>query len=463
MPYEVVMPKLGGGMEMGSLVEWLKRDGEAVNAGEMLFTVESDKAVSEVDALESGILRIPPDAPTAGQQVPVGTVLGYLLKPGEAMPVSAATRPEVDNQASAVPEQVAVGPVPSRVSPAASPRARRLAAELGVNWTELAGSGRTGRVIERDVRAACRHGERKIEDMRISPLARRLAEQAGIGLSDLKDRAVGRRITREDVEAVIRERTVGIPPTGMEEPAFDGSIPSSRSSALRTEPLSAARRVTRDRMADAARATAAVTLVLDADATNLVELRNRLVPIARARNSLNPPRYTDLLIRVVACALVEHPHLNASLDGDHLVLHEDVHVGLAVDTPRGLVVPVIRRAQAKGIWAIAEESSRLIEQATSGTIAVEDLRGSTFTITNLGPFDIRAFTPILNLPECAILGVGRVALRPVVDDSGERIVPRHTVTLSLTFDHRVVDGAPAARFLQSIKQYIEEPLLWLAR
>jgi pyruvate dehydrogenase E2 component (dihydrolipoamide acetyltransferase) len=166
---------------------------------------------------------------------------------------------------------------------------------------------------------------------------------------------------------------------------------------------------------------------------------------------------------LVACALLEFPDLNTSFgEDDTLIRHLDVHVGLAVDTARGLLVPVIRDAQKKGLWAIAEESAQLVEKARSGGLGPDALRGSTFTITNLGALDVDAFTPIINLPECAVLGVGKIALRPVVDASGERLVPRQTVTLSLTFDHRMVDGAPAARFLRMIKRFVEEPLLWLA-
>ena len=168
------------------------------------------------------------------------------------------------------------------------------------------------------------------------------------------------------------------------------------------------------------------------------------------------------MVKLVASALLEYPDLNSSLEGDTIVRHLDVHVGLAVDTARGLLVPVIRDAHLKGVWAIAKESARLVEQVRSGKAAPGDLHGGTFTITNLGSLDVDAFTPIINLPECAVLGIGKIALRPVVDPSGERLVPRQTVTLSLTFDHRVVDGAPAARFLQTIKRFAEEPLLWLA-
>lgn len=175
------------------------------------------------------------------------------------------------------------------------------------------------------------------------------------------------------------------------------------------------------------------------------------------------PTYNDLLAKLVAAALVEHPILNARFEGAEIVMSSSVHIGLAVDTERGLLVPVVRDVQAKSIRQIAQESERLIEQARVGTIRPDDLQGGTFSISNLGMYDIDTFTPIINLPECAILGVGRIVPKQVVIDAeAERAAIRHMMFLSLTFDHRLVDGAPAARFLQRVKQFVEQPYLWLA-
>ncbi len=329
-----------------------------------------------------------------------------------------------------------------------------MAAELGVTLTELRGSGHDGRIVECDVRRAA---VTFAEEVRASPLARRLAEDAGIDLRHVTGTGPGARVTREDVEAAIRESSAAGAEPGLTEAAPLGSV-----EATKRVPLSAVRRVVRDRMLEASRGTASVTLMADADAIELVALRTRLVTVAQASaGKLSPPTYNDLFVRLVGCALEKHPELNASLDGDTLVLHGEVHMGLAVDTPRGLLVPVIRDASRKGIWAIAADSARLVEGARAGSLAPDELRGSTFTITNLGSLDIRAFTPILNLPECAVLGIGKIERRAVVNESGE-VVARQTVTLSLTFDHRAVDGAPAARFLQTVRRYVEEPLLWLA-
>jgi pyruvate dehydrogenase E2 component (dihydrolipoamide acetyltransferase) len=206
-----------------------------------------------------------------------------------------------------------------------------------------------------------------------------------------------------------------------------------------------------------------VTLTTDADATELVRVRTALRAEALAAGT-PPPSYTDCLVKLAAVALLEHPALNASLDGERLVQHRAVHVGVAVDTPRGLLACVLRDVLGKSLRVLAAESARLIAQARAGTLSPDALRGGTFTVSNLGAYEIDAFTPIVNLPECAILGVGRIVARAVVvDEAAGLIAARKMVALSLTFDHRVVDGAPAARFLQRVKQLVEEPALWMDR
>jgi pyruvate dehydrogenase E2 component (dihydrolipoamide acetyltransferase) len=205
--------------------------------------------------------------------------------------------------------------------------------------------------------------------------------------------------------------------------------------------------------------TAPVTLTMEVDATDLVQVRERLKASLADELGFNVG-YNDLLIKLVARALCEFPYMNARLDGDVIRHLDDVHVALAVDTDRGLLVPVVRHVDRKGLRDVARDLRRIVEQTRAGTALPDDLSGSTFTITNLGMFEVDAFTPIINLPEAAILGVGRIKDRPAVVN-GE-IVARKRMWLSLTFDHRLVDGAPAARFLQRVKQYIEEPYLLLA-
>ena len=225
-------------------------------------------------------------------------------------------------------------------------------------------------------------------------------------------------------------------------------------------PISQVRRVTADRMSAAAHTTAAVTLTTEADATELVRLRQQI----KDDGAPAVPSYNDLLAKLAAHALLEHPQVNARFEGETIVQPASVNIGIAVDTERGLLVPVVQGVQAKSLRQIAETSARLIEQARTGHISADDMRGGTFTITNLGMFEIDAFTPIINLPECAVLGVGRIiAKQVVVDAEAERVAIRRMMFLSLTFDHRLVDGAPAARFLQRVKQYVEKPYLWLTQ
>jgi len=486
MPFEIVMPRLGWNMESGSLGQWLKADGETVEAGELLFTVEGDKATQEVEALESGTLYIPAGAPPPGQEVPVGTVLGYLLGPGETPPESQGAGQEALAAAQSVtPGTLPVTPTampPQREeqqAPAISPRARRIAHELGLDWARalqegrLRGTGRTGRIREADVRAAVRLGAgvptaATTPPAAASPLARRLATELGIDIAALAAQMPGRRIERADVEREAERLRSGAaaPAVASAEP------PRLPLPAGALPPVSAIRRAIAERLATSAQTTAAVTLTTEADATELVRLRAQL----KADGRQPVPSYTDLLIKLAAVALAEFPLLNARFEGESIVQSPEVNIGIAVDTERGLLVPVLRDAGEKTLREVALEAATLIERTRAGRVTANELRGGTFTITNLGMYDIDAFTPIINLPECAILGVGRIVPKQVVqaaldelpaladtpESAAARMVIRGMVFLSLTFDHRLVDGAPAARFLQRIKQFVEKPYLWLA-
>lgn len=456
MAFEVTMPRLGWSMETGKLAEWLKKDGDRVEAGEILFSVEGDKAIQEVEALESGILRIPPDTPPPGQEMPVGTVLAYIVQPGERAPFESRTAAAPISVTSALaPESPLLAPEPVSAPgrtrhglPAISPRARRVAQELGVEWAALTGSGRSGRIVERDVRQAA-HARQPEPQIRVSPVARRLAKEAGINLAELAAQQPGRSIEREDVAEAIAVRVAAAP-----------VAPAPAAPADQVTPITNVRRTIAERMAASAQTAAAVTLTTEADATELVRLRDQL-----KNDAAQPvPTYNDVLAKLVAQALTEHPALNAHLEGDTILQATAISIGIAVDTERGLLVPVLHDVQSKSLRQIAAESAALIDKARNGRVTVDELRGGTFTITNLGMYDIDAFTPIINLPECAILGVGRIVPKQVVVDAeAGRLAIRHMAFLSLTFDHRLVDGAPAARFLQRVKQYVEKPYLWLVR
>lgn len=449
MPIDVVMPRLGWTMEEGQVVEWFKQDGEAVEKGDILFAVEADKGVSDIEALESGILHILPDAPF-GTDVPVGTRLAYIASPGEKVVLDEPesppepVRPDANGSEAEEPAEIATATGASSRrgnGPAISPRARRRAQELGMEWVTLRGSGRTGRIVERDILTA--HNARSAEP-RATPMVRRLAEELDVPLADIAGSTASGRITRADVRAAAERLNVG-------------------DDTSQGEPLSTYRKVISRRMSESARTTAPVTLTTEADATALIALR-RQVTAELEGSDTSPPSVTDMLVRLTALALTQHTDLNASIDGDRLIVHGDVHIGVAVDSPRGLLVPVVRDAHRRSVFEIAEDSRALIAQARTGSIAVEHTQGGTFTVSNLGMFGIDAFTPIINLPECAVLGVGRIASRPVVvDEETEEIAVRKMMALSLTFDHRLVDGAPAARFLQLLVRMIERPVTWLMR
>jgi pyruvate dehydrogenase E2 component (dihydrolipoamide acetyltransferase) len=356
--------------------------------------------------------------------------------------------------AAPAPAPVAAAAGPRANRPPSSPSARRRAAELGVDWRQATGTGPRGRIKERDVIALAERVTAAgppitpAEAIRISPVARRLAESAGLDLALLAGRRPGQRIERGDVEEAIRQAIQGAQrPSGP---------PAREKAGAKREPVSGLRRVIADRMAHSAHSTAAVTLTTEADATELVRIRQDKKDDPYADVA---PSYNTLLVKLVARALVEHPALNASLDGETIITWPQVNIGVAVDTERGLVVPVIREAADKSVGQLAGEMNELLPRAKAGKALPDELTGGTFTITNLGAFEIDAFTPIINPPECAVLGVGRLVDRYVVVDGVPAV--RTMMALSLTFDHRLVDGGPAARFLQRIKQLVERPYLWL--
>jgi pyruvate dehydrogenase E2 component (dihydrolipoamide acetyltransferase) len=404
------------------LVSWYKEEGEMVAQGEMLFAIETDKATLDIEAPASGVLRRVTAQP--GDEVEVLSAIALIAALDEVVQetIPGADRETVDQKALA-----AARPDPERGDGRerdgqrrifVSPRARRLAEEHGIPLEALQATGPEGAIIERDVRLYVRT-QRVVRDARTVPattLATRQIAEAG--------------------EAVATERRV-----------------------LETLPVQGVRAVIAERMLQSSTTTAHVTLNAEADATELVELRQRLLRDG-GDLAVGEVSYNDLLLYILGRALRDHPQLNASLEEDRIRVWRQIHIGLAVDTDRGLLVPVVRDVDRKGLRQLAGATQSLVERARAGQCTPEELRGGTFTLTNLGMFGIDSFTPIINLPECAILGVGRIKKRPAV--VGDQVVVRQMVWLSLTFDHRLVDGAPAARFLQRVVQMIEGPHLLMA-
>ncbi len=453
MAYEIVVPRLGLTMEEGRIVEWFKEPGETVEEGENLFAVETDKAVLDVEAPVGGVVHPLPGL--SSEPMPIGTVIGYILAPGEEPPAapageSAPAPAAPTSGAESSPSGTAQRQPEEQQRKLSSPAARRRAQELGIDWQAIQRPD-GGPILLAHVEAAASNKSEALP-IKASPVAKRLAAYAGLDLADLAARKPGQEIRRADVEAAIADRDRA-------EASVPAPTPATPTGG-QAMPVSPIRRIIAERMFEGAQSTAPVTLTTEADATELVAVREQFKAALGPRNMVIPT-YTDLLIKLTSIALSEHPMLNATWQEDQIVVRDSVHIAVAVDVEDGLIVPVVRDVPAKTIQQIAAESRALAQGARTRKIGVDDLQGGTFTITNLGTYGIDAFTPIINLPQCAILGVGRIIEKPAV--FGGKIVPRRMMALSLTFDHRVVDGGPAARFLNTIREYVELPYLWLSR
>ena len=447
MAEELFIPKLGQTVEQVTIINWHVVDGDHVEQGQEVLEVETDKAVFDVEATDDGVIHIGPYK--VGDAVPVLTVVAVI---GEADDKFEVKQPAGETpQGTPAPKEPAVKSSTTKgdAKPAsiryekvfASPRARKLAAEKHINLTAVTPTGGGGtRVREQDVAAYL------AQDVKASPVAMRMAEDAGLDLRSVPASGAHGEITRSDIERVLAAKAAAatsVPP-----------IPIPKMEVAESLPLKGVRGVIAERMAASAHTTARVTLLMDVDATKFTALREKLKKEKEAEWGFKPG-YNDLLAKASACALRRFPFMNARLNGDVIEHLAQVNIGIAVDTERGLYVPVIRDVDQKDLQTIGREFRQRVEEVRSAKISPENLSGGTFTITNLGMYDVDGFTPVINLPEAAILGVGRITPKAVVLD-GE-IVVRQMMVLSLAFDHRLVDGAPAAQFLQYLKDLIEAP------
>jgi len=469
MANDIRIPRLGWSMEEGTFVRWLKAQGDRVKPSEPLFELEGEKSVEPVESIDGGILHVPAGAPGEGAVVKVGTLIGWLLADGEAPPVYApeatpapAAAPAASlgqpspaaAYAAQTPSSPLTPPAPRPTGPVGgptSPTIRRLARELGVDVATVAGSGRAGRIMADDVfhvavasvvmgPAGAAHGRRVS-----TPRARATGARLGVDWALLPGSGRGGRVREADVLGAAARLA----------PAAERPAPS------RLAGLPKRRRTIAERMLASQAENAPVTLHTRADVTALAALRSRL----KFAGTLPVPAYTDLLGKLVADVLRRHSSLAGCWDASGaLVLPEasDLHIGIAVDTEAGLLVPVVRDVARRSLAEITTESRALIDKARTGKLPSADMEGGVFTITNLGGFGIDEFTPIINGPQTAILGVGAIRREPVVvtDSSGaDSIAIRDLMTLSLTFDHCRVDGGPAARFLDDLRRAIESPMV----
>ncbi len=434
---EIKMPKLGLTMTEGTISSWLVQTGQTVSKGEILFEFESEKSIMEFESPADGTitdLLVP-----AGTTVPCGTPLAVLET---ALQHKAAKEP-----ATAAKQKGVV----------ATPAAKRRARELDLNLENVNGRGPQGRIHLIDVEE---QGQSDTPEETIpaktppltieaTPLARRLANDLAVDLNQLTGSGPNGRIIREDVLSAARQKGAGVTPTDKPQENLPAAI-------AHKEPLRGVRSVIARRMSDSASTAAHVTLHTEVDATNLVLARQQLNEELQGAAKIS---YNALLVAIAARTLHEQPPINSCLVDNEIITYADINIGLAVDSERGLLVPVIKNADKLGVVGIQEQGDALIQRALAGKSTPDDLNGGTFTITNLGMFGIDAFTPIINQPQAAILGVGRIVNKPV-NLNGE-LALRDRLTLSLSFDHRLVDGAPAARFLQRIGQLVERPLALL--
>ena len=452
MATPIIMPKFGQMTEESAIVEWRKQEGDPVAKGDILFTVETDKSVMDVESFEEGtLLKI---LVKPGVSVPVQSTVGFLGKAGEAVPEISAPAPAQTPQRvpatpaaapapTSAPARAGNGPAPSPTpvraavgmpavtpQPAGppalfriSPRAARLAENCLIDPTRIRGSGPEGRIVEKDVKAYLE--AKGYQRIRISPAARQLAAKEGLDILGLEGTGESGRINVADVERTLAERP-------------------------RT--MSRMRQIIAQRLTQSVLTAPHFFVTVEVDMTDLIALR------ARLKEQGAPYTVTDFVAQAVVLTLKEFPDVNSSTDGKAIHWNSRVHLGLAVSLEQGLVVPVIRGADELSLRELNAAAKELADKARAGKLAPDEMSGSTFTISNMGMLDVENFTAIINTGEAAILAVSSALKKPVVRD--DKVVARSIMKMTLSADHRIVDGAMAARFVNAVKQKLENLELW---
>ncbi len=436
--HEVILPKLGLTMEEGTIVRWLKAEGDTVEQDEVLFEVQTDKVVMEVECPASGILgRI---LVGEDETVPIAQVVAYIVAPGEELPESVLEVAPGQKDAASEPPKPAAKKARAVM---ATPAARRLARDRGVDLTGVTGTGKDGMIVKQDV-LAVEQGARDTgvparearPRPKASPAARRVAREQGVALETVSGSGPDGRIVEQDV---------------LDFAAQAGPATLEGGRLVSPNPV---HKLMAERMTQSFSSAPHFYLGVEVNAAALVELRQRLLPICEKKDGVRVT-FTDLLVKLVAAALRDHPYTNATWEDGKIRLFQEVNLGLATAVDEGLVVPVIRGADKLSLTQVAKTRSELAAKAADGRLSLDEVTGGTFTLTNLGMLGVDIFQAIINPPQSAILATGRIAERPVVED-GE-VVARPTIHLTLSVDHRVVDGATGARFLQDLRRVIEDP------
>ena len=454
MAVQVLLPKLGLTMETGLIEAWLVQPGTPVEPGDPLLRLATDKVDVEVEAEGAGLFH---PAVQSGVELPPGALIGWLLEAGEEVPANAAALeapppPHVPAEAT-TPVVGEPGAVTRTGRLFASPNARRVARERGIDIQQLNGTGPGGRIITADVLdAAAAPAEPAPAPKVVSPLVRRDAVAAGVDLGAVVATGPGGKVLRSDVAAAAAQAHAM---AAAQAPA----VAAPAAAAAQVIPLTGMRGVIASRMHASLQEMAQLTLgteaVMDAAVALRAELKDQW-----AQAGIPVPTITDLVVRAAALALREHPRLNASVRDDAIHIQPEINVGLAVALEDGLMVPVLKKADQLPLSAIAAESRRLAQGARTGRLSLPDLEDGTFTVSTLGSYGIDFFTPVITPGQVAILGVGR--LRDSVRWEGASPARTQVMTLSITFDHRAVDGAPAAGYLRSVVSRLANPLSLLA-
>jgi pyruvate dehydrogenase E2 component (dihydrolipoyllysine-residue acetyltransferase) len=450
---KVIMPKLSDAMETGKVIKWLKKEGDAIKGGDVIAEIETDKANVEIEAFGAGVLR--KIVIGEGGQVPVGDLIGVIADPAEDISSLAAAPAKPAPAATTV---AAPAPAP-RPAPAAAPSAAPPTAGPLPAMESYQSVPATSAVVPM-VPAAAAPAEPAGGRIKASPLARKIAGQTGVDLRLIQGTGPGGRIIRADVEAArTAPRPVAAPPAAAAagrpqavpaRPAF--VIPARPEAEYEDVPMSAMRAAIAKRMPMSKAPVPHFYVTSEVDMDAAWALREQL-------NGLDgQPKVsvTDMVIKAAALALLRNPGVNAQLNGQAIRVHHRAHIGVAVALEQGLITPVLRDCDVKPLGRIAVESRDLADRARGGKLKAQEMSGATFSISNLGMFDVEEFSAIINPPEGAILAVGSVLQKPVVDGDEIRIGRRMKMTISC--DHRVMDGAMGARYLQDLKRLLEEPL-----
>ena len=488
MSTEFIMPKLGLTMEEGTILEWLVEDGTEITQGMAVLRIETDKVESDVESPGAGRFH---RVGNQGDTYPCGALIGYLLAEGEEPPVAQVNAPAVAATSSAAPAPVAAStPTASHVATLprregrlfASPNARRVAKELGIDIETVVGSGPEGRIVSEDVEAAHKNPNAprvtapSTPAITVPPIlssngnvlataaARQLAELLGVDLAQVPYDAADGRVTKDGVAAFVRaqlagSRTPSTPATTAQSTASSSEkTPVVLAPASQTptsiKKMSGMRGTIAKRMQSSLQDMAQLTLHMDADLDAVVEDRESRK--SSENNGAGLPGFTDYVIAAAARALKMHPIVNSQVTAEGIALLPEIHVSMAVALPEGLIVPVIKNTTSLDLASLASETKRLSGAAREGKLGLGELEGGTFSVSTLGMFGVDGFTPVINPPNTAILGVGRLRDDVVVNKKG-KVSTVKRMTLSLTWDHRVFDGAPAAEFCKSIVDLLADP------